>query len=101
MGQAVVYTEERWLTEELSYTLKVWSWSPKEIPARIFHKHFLEIQFLLFLFPKGSCGCSGPAEGHREGKKNIVEELPCISVTASGCCQRTQWAEWEETASLG
>lgn len=77
--QTVVYTEERWLTEELSNPLEVWSWSPKEIPAWIFHEHFLEIQFLLFFFPKGSCGCFGPAEGLREEKYLIVKESPLYS----------------------
>lgn len=31
-------------------TPKGWSWSPKAIPAQVIHKHFLEIQFSLFLW---------------------------------------------------
>lgn len=75
VGQAGACTEGWGLAEEPSYPPKGWSWSPKEIPAQVIHKHVLEIQFLLLLGTKGRCGCWWPRTQGGEDQLPVEEPL--------------------------
>lgn len=71
-SQAGVYMEQWLPTEEPSYPPKGGSWSPKEIPVQVIHKHFLEISSSsLFSAPRAAVDALGQL---RDTGKNSLQQ---------------------------